>query len=74
MTIEAKVEAVLDQEITVKRGGLQTTFPSALLVLDNGQAVPITAEAARLIRGWKAGSTVRVSGVGEALLEIECVG
>jgi hypothetical protein len=71
MSIEAKLEGVLDQEITVKKGGMQTTFHGAILVLDTGQSVAITTEAARQLRQWKEGSTVRVSGIGEALLEIE---
>jgi hypothetical protein len=71
MTIEGKIECVLDQEISVKKGGLQTTFPAACLVIDNGQSVPVPIEVAQQLRGWKEGSRVRISGIGEALLEIE---
>ena len=73
MSIEAKLEGVLDQEIAVRKGGMQTAFRGAFLVLDTGQSVPISAETAREIRQWPEGSTVRISGIGEALLEIEWV-
>jgi hypothetical protein len=73
MNIEGKVECVLDQEITVKNGGLQTTYISACVVMESGISIPITLEAAKQIRQWKEGCTVRISGVGQPLLEIECL-
>jgi hypothetical protein len=74
MNVEGKIEAVLDQEMIVKKGGLQTTYKCACLVLESGQSIPITAEAANQIREWKDGSTARITGIGEPLLEIECLG
>jgi hypothetical protein len=71
MTIEGKIECVLDQEISVKKGGLQSSFPSACLVIDSGQSIPIPTEVAQQLRGWKEGSRVRISGIGEALMEVE---
>ena len=73
MTIEGKLECVLDQEIIVKQGGIQTSYNSACLLMESGQTIPITIEAARQIRQWKEGSTVRINGIGEALLEIEWI-
>lgn len=73
MNIESKVECVLDQEITIKKGGLQTTYNAACIVMESGICVPITLEAAKQIRQWKEGSTVRISGVGQTLLEIEWI-
>ena len=55
----------------MKRGGLQTTFPAGCLVIDNGQSVPVPIEVAQQLRSWKEGSRVRISGIGEALMEIE---
>jgi hypothetical protein len=71
MTIEGKIECVLDQEISIKKGGMQSTTSSACLVIDSGQSVPIPVEVAKQLRQWKEGSRVRISGVGEALMEIE---
>lgn len=73
MNIESKVECVLDQEITIRKGGLMTVYNAACIILENGTSIPVTLEAARQIRGWKEGSTVRVSGLGQPLLEIEWV-
>lgn len=73
MDIQGKIECVLDQEITVRKEGLQTTFSSACVVLENGTTVSIPRDAARQIGQWAEGSTVRITGIGEPLLQIEWV-
>jgi hypothetical protein len=73
MNLEGKLECVLDQEIVLKQTGLQTTFTSAILVLEDGHSISITTEVARQIRQWKAASRLKITGIGEPLMEIECL-
>ncbi len=74
MDHQGKIECVLDQEITVSKDGLQTTYSSACVVMENGATISLPNDAARQIRQWVEGSTVRIAGIGEPLMQIEWVG
>ena len=53
MNLEGKLECVLDQEIVLKQSGLQTTFASAVLLLEDGHSISITTEVAHKFANGK---------------------